>query len=89
MIAPSARMMSLASLTSAKSQKTTFSDDRQHQLDNAGAKHAYPAQLEGVVTYSDADWGLLFLEDATGGFTSMSTEWGSLFPPARGSTSMR
>src|ERR1035441_10472222 len=36
------------------------------QLDNTDAKHAYPVQLKGVVTYSDPKWGLLFLEDATG-----------------------
>src|SRR5271165_6523207 len=37
------------------------------QLANAAAMHAYPIQLEGVVTYSDVEWGLLFVEDATGG----------------------
>jgi PAS domain S-box-containing protein len=37
------------------------------QLDNSDAKHAYPVQLEGVVTYADPEWGLLFLEDSTGG----------------------
>jgi PAS domain S-box-containing protein len=36
------------------------------ELDNADAKHAYPVHLEGVVTYSDPEWGLLFLQDATG-----------------------
>ena len=36
-------------------------------LDNTAAKHAYPVQLEGVVTYSDPAWGLLFMQDATGG----------------------
>src|ERR1017187_10508542 len=37
------------------------------QLDNTDARHAYPVQLKGAVTYSHPEWGLLFLEDATGG----------------------
>jgi PAS domain S-box-containing protein len=36
------------------------------QLGNAEAKRAYSAHLEGVVTYSDPEWGLLFVQDATG-----------------------
>jgi len=36
------------------------------QLNNIEARNAYPVQLEGVATYSDAEWGLLFLADDTG-----------------------
>jgi hypothetical protein len=37
-----------------------------NQLTNIEARSAYPVQLEGTVTYSDPEWGLLFVEDATG-----------------------
>ena len=37
-----------------------------NQLTNIEARNAYPVQLEGTVTYSDPEWGLLFVEDATG-----------------------
>jgi len=36
------------------------------QLTNIEARNAYSVQLDGVVTYSDPEWGLLFVEDATG-----------------------
>jgi PAS domain S-box-containing protein len=36
------------------------------ELGNAEAKQAYSVQLEGVVTYSDPEWGLLFMQDANG-----------------------
>lgn len=48
-------------------QRTMRSVREIGQLDNSDAKHAYPVQLEGVVTYADPEWGLLFLEDSTGG----------------------
>jgi len=37
-----------------------------NQLTNIAARNAYPVKLEGTVTYSDPEWGLLFVEDATG-----------------------
>jgi hypothetical protein len=37
-----------------------------NQLTNIEARNAYPVKLEGTVTYSDREWGLLFVEDATG-----------------------
>jgi hypothetical protein len=37
-----------------------------NQLTNIEARNAYPVQLDAVVTYSDPEWGLLFIEDATG-----------------------
>jgi len=36
------------------------------ELSNVEARNAYPVQLEGVATYSDQEWGLLFLADTTG-----------------------
>jgi len=36
------------------------------QLSNTEARNAYPVELEGIATYSDAEWGLLFLNDDTG-----------------------
>ena len=35
-------------------------------LTNIEARNAYPVQLEGMVTYSDPEWGLLFVEDTSG-----------------------
>lgn len=37
-----------------------------HALSNSEAKSAYPVDFVGVVTYSDPEWGLLFVRDATG-----------------------
>lgn len=37
-----------------------------NQLTNIEARNAYSVQLEGTVTYSDPEWGLLFVEDASG-----------------------
>jgi len=35
-------------------------------LSNAEAANGYPIQLEAVVTYSDPEWGILFVQDKTG-----------------------
>ena len=37
-----------------------------HSLNNIQAKRGYPVELEAVVTYSDPEWGLLFVEDGSG-----------------------
>jgi hypothetical protein len=37
-----------------------------NQLTNLEARNALPVQLDAIVTYSDPDWGLLFVEDSTG-----------------------
>jgi hypothetical protein len=37
-----------------------------NQLTNIEARNAYSVRLEGTVTYSDPEWGLLFVEDGTG-----------------------
>ncbi len=36
------------------------------RLSKAEAARAYPIELDAVVTYSDPEWGLLFIQDATG-----------------------
>jgi hypothetical protein len=35
-------------------------------LSKAEAVKAYPIELDAVVTYSDPEWGLLFVQDQTG-----------------------
>jgi hypothetical protein len=37
-----------------------------NQLTNLEARNALPVQLDAIVTYSDPEWGLLFVEDSTG-----------------------
>jgi len=37
-----------------------------NQLTNLEARNALPVHLDAIVTYSDPEWGLLFVEDATG-----------------------
>ncbi|MGD0737375.1 MAG: EAL domain-containing protein [Terracidiphilus sp.] len=37
-----------------------------HNLGNAEAAKSRPVELQGVVTYSDPEWGLLFVRDKTG-----------------------
>jgi hypothetical protein len=44
MIAPSARMMSLASLYPAKTQKTTFSDDGLHKIEDVESALVHSVQ---------------------------------------------
>ena len=36
------------------------------RLSKTEAANAYPIELEAVVTYSDPEWGLLFVQDQTG-----------------------
>lgn len=37
-----------------------------NQLTNLEARNAFPVQLDAIVTYSDPEWGLLFVEDSSG-----------------------
>jgi hypothetical protein len=37
-----------------------------HSLSNTDARKALSVELQGVVTYSDPEWGLLFIHDQTG-----------------------
>jgi len=50
------------------------------QLTNIEARNAYPVQLEAVVTYSDPEWGLLFIEDASGAIYVNTHGMSSAFP---------
>jgi len=63
-------MISVASLcafTQAQASRSTLRTIGEvRQLSNVEARDAYPVQLEGIATYSDPEWGLLFLADATG-----------------------
>jgi diguanylate cyclase (GGDEF)-like protein/PAS domain S-box-containing protein len=36
------------------------------QLSRAAASKAYPIEIDAVVTYSDPDWGILFIQDRSG-----------------------
>jgi hypothetical protein len=51
------------------------------QLNNTEARNAYPVQLEGIATYSDAEWGLLFLNDETGAIYVNTHGLNTSFPP--------
>jgi diguanylate cyclase (GGDEF)-like protein/PAS domain S-box-containing protein len=37
-----------------------------HSLNNLAARFGYPVDFTGTVTYSDPEWGLLFVHDASG-----------------------
>jgi hypothetical protein len=50
------------------------------QLSNTEARNAYPVQLEGIATYSDSEWGLLFLADNTGAIYINTHGMNSSFP---------
>jgi len=50
------------------------------QLSNTEARNAYPVQLDGIATYSDSEWGLLFLADSTGGIYVNTHGANSSFP---------
>lgn len=38
-----------------------------HRLSREASSQNYPVRIKGVVTYSDAQWGLLFVQDASAG----------------------
>ena len=46
--------------------RTLRSVSEVYALSKAEAARAYPIELDGVVTYSDPDWGVLFLQNQTG-----------------------
>ncbi len=50
------------------------------QLNNIQARNAFPVQLEGIATYSDPEWGLLFLADGTGSIYINVHGMSSVFP---------
>jgi len=45
---------------------TLISVEQVHNLSNAEAAKKFPVVLDGLVTYSDPEWGLLFVHDQTG-----------------------
>jgi hypothetical protein len=51
------------------------------ELSNIEARGALPVQLEAVVTYSDPEWGLLFVEDDTGAIYVNVHGINTTFPP--------
>jgi len=55
-----------ASAQAANTHPTLRTVREVRELSNVEARNAYPVQLEGIATYSDQEWGLLFLADATG-----------------------
>lgn len=52
-----------------------------NQLTNIEARNAYSVKLEGTVTYSDPEWGLLFVEDATGAIYVNVHGMNASYPP--------
>jgi hypothetical protein len=51
---------------SAKHSRTLHTQREVFQLSKAEASKAVPIQIEAVVTYSDPEWGILFVQDRTG-----------------------
>lgn len=47
-------------------RKTLHTIKEVNELSNIEARNTYSVHLDGIATYSDPEWGLLFLEDATG-----------------------
>ena len=52
-----------------------------NSMSNTEAKLGYPVELDGVVTYSDPEWGLLFLQDKTGAIYVNVHGVSTSFPP--------
>jgi hypothetical protein len=53
-----------------------------NQLSNLEARNALLVQLDAIVTYSDPEWGLLFVEDSTGAIYVNVHGMSTSFPPA-------
>jgi hypothetical protein len=70
----------LAFAQAQNNRKTLRTVREVNDLGNIEARNAYPVQLEGVATYSDPEWGLLFLEDETGAIYVNVHGMSSLFP---------
>ena len=51
-----------------------------HGLSNTEARKAFSVELQGVVTYSDPEWGLLFIRDQTGSIYVDAHGTSTLFP---------
>jgi len=60
-------LVSLLATVQAQNERRTLRTIHEvNALTSIEARNAYAVQLEGTVTYSDPEWGLLFVEDATG-----------------------
>jgi hypothetical protein len=59
--------LSLVGAAQAPNERRVLRTIREvNQLTNLEARNAFPVQLDAIVTYSDPEWGLLFVEDSTG-----------------------
>ena len=59
--------LSLVGATQVQNERRVLRTIREvNQLTNLEARNAFPVQLDAIVTYSDPEWGLLFVEDSTG-----------------------
>lgn len=63
------------------SPRTLRSVRQVERLSNNLARRAFPVTLEGVVTYSDPEWGLLFLRDPTGSIYIDVHGWSARYRP--------
>jgi diguanylate cyclase (GGDEF)-like protein/PAS domain S-box-containing protein len=52
-----------------------------HRMSKAEAAKSLPVELQGVVTYSDPEWGLLFIRDRTGSIYVNVHGQNKLYPP--------
>jgi diguanylate cyclase (GGDEF)-like protein/PAS domain S-box-containing protein len=55
-----------AAAEAGKDRNSLHTIQQIHSMSMAEARRGRPVELQGVVIYSDPDWGLLFLHDATG-----------------------
>jgi PAS domain S-box-containing protein len=65
-LAPAFLVVCLGSITGASPRTSLKTVQEVASLNNQAARNAYPVELDGVVTYSDPEWGLLFVQDPTG-----------------------
>ena len=59
-------LVSLVAAQAQEDRKVLRTIREVNQLTNIEARNAYSVQIEGTVTYSDPEWGLLFVEDSSG-----------------------
>lgn len=74
-------VISLRGVAQAPTHATLRTVREVRELSNVEARNAYPVQLEGIATYSDPEWGLLFLADATGAIYINTHGMNASFPP--------
>jgi hypothetical protein len=60
-------LLSLSGAAQVQNERRVLRTIREvNQLTNLEARNAFPVQLDAIVTYSDPEWGLLFVEDSSG-----------------------